>query len=104
LDAAGNNTGFSGNNNNSAAAGDKTAALLSPNTYSEDNSYTDYMAVLGGLSLRDQIYSTQKWRLNMAKQMLGIESWRSPGRLMSVTLGTLPGRIANGLARMTNRP
>lgn len=104
LDAAGNNTGAGGNNNNSAAAGDSTATALSSNTYSEDTSFTDYMAVLGGLSLRDQVYSTQKWRLNMAKQMLGIESWRSPGRFMSIGIGTLPGRILNGLARMTNRP
>jgi len=106
IDAATNNTAGTGggNNNNSAGVGDRIAAAAAPNTYSEDNSFTDYMAVLGGLSLRDQVYSTQKWRLNMAKQMLGIESWRSPGRLMSVGIGTLPGRILNSLARMTNRP
>jgi hypothetical protein len=94
----------SNSNNNGASAADAAAALLSPNTYSEDNSFTDYMAVLGGLSLRDQVYSSQKWRLNMAKQMLGSESWRSPGRLASIGIGTLPGRILNSLARATNRP
>jgi hypothetical protein len=84
--------------------GDSDLASISANTYSDDTTFTDYMAVLGGLSLKDQVYASQKWRLNMAKSMLNLESSRSPGSLMALGVGTLPGRLLQAVASYTNRP
>lgn len=38
------------------------------NILDEDNAFTDYMAVLGNLSMADQYYQTNKLALNLTKK------------------------------------
>ena len=80
-----------------------TLAVLSKSVYEEDNSYTDYMGVLGSLSWQDMVYVTNKWRLQVTRQLRTFESWRSPAHAASWVVGTLPGRIINAISLGTDR-
>ena len=85
-----------------AAAG--TLATLMGSTYEEDNAYTAYMGVLGSLSFQDMVYVSNKWRLNLTKQLRTFESWRSPAHAANWFFGTMPGRVISALALGTDRP
>lgn len=104
IQGIGSATGSSDAASKVAGAVDKVGAFLSSSTYSEDNSYSDYMAVLGGLSLADQIYWTQKWKLNVSKHILDNKAWRSPAQFASMIIGTTPGRWLSAIADRTDRP
>jgi len=67
-------------------------------TFSDDNTFTDYMAVLAGMGLADQIYALRKLKLNLTRQMaqwntffsvshfanwMGDNSFIPPSKLMS---------------------
>ena len=80
-----------------------TLAAFSKSVYEEDNSYTDYMGVLGSLSWQDMVYVSNKWRLNMTRQMRTFESWRSPAHAANWFGGTLPGRVINAISLGTDR-
>lgn len=79
------------------------ALLLDKATFDDDNLFTDYMAVLGSLSLADQIYPTNKLRLRRALRRANWEQWKSPAHLANWMIGTLPGRIASTIAHTTDR-
>lgn len=85
-------------------AGAQAASLLTASAFDEDNSYTDYLSVLGSLSFQDMVYPTNRWRLNVANQMAEFKSWRSPARWANWTMGTLPGRMLNAISENTDRP
>lgn len=78
-------------------------AAISKSVYEEDNSYTDYMGVLSSLSWQDMVYVSNKWRLNMTRQMRTFESWRSPAHAANWFGGTLPGRVINAISLGTDR-
>lgn len=74
--------------------------------FDDDNTFTDYMAVLGSLSLADQVYTTKKLRLNLTRQLTKMESLTSPARAAGWFAGTWPGRMisAISLASDVGRP
>ena len=78
-----------------------TAAALDPSVYDDSNAFTDYMAVLGGLGLTEQIYAGQKWRLNLTRQMSNYEAWMSWGSMSAMFSGSTPGRILSMMAKGT---
>lgn len=84
--------------------GAQAASLLTASAFDEDNSYTDYLSVLGSLSFQDMVYPTNRWRLNVANQMQEFKSWRSPARWANWVMGTLPGRMLNAVSQNTDRP
>lgn len=89
-----------------AFAGDKggeIATLLSKSTFDDDNAYTDYLAVLGSLGLADQIYPTNKLRLNRAKRIADWEQWKSPSHHANWMMGTQVGQIVSAITRGTSR-
>lgn len=63
--------------------------------FDDDNTFTDYMAVLSGLGLADQIYQFRKLKLNFTKQMQNFKDWKSPARWASFAGDSLPGRLAS---------
>lgn len=85
------------------AAEAATGAVIG-SSYDDDNSYTDYLAVLGSLSWTDMIYTPNKWALNLTKQLGAFESWKSSSHFASYIMGTLPGRMINALALGSDRP
>lgn len=79
------------------------STLLAKSTFDDDNAFTDYMAVLGSLGLADQIYPTNKLRLNRARRIANWNQWKSPARVANWMGGTQPGRIAARIAQGTAR-
>jgi hypothetical protein len=61
-----------------------------------DNPFSDYMAVLGGLGLADQIYVLRRFKLNLTMQMAQWRSWKSPARYASMMGDNLPARLIKG--------
>lgn len=85
-------------------AGDAAAGVLLNSSYDDDNSYTDYLAVLGALSWTDMVYTPNKWALNLTKQLGALEAWKSPSHIANWFMGTLPGRVINAVALGSDRP
>jgi len=79
------------------------AAKAFQGTFDEDTVFSDYMGVLAGLGLADQIYQWRKLKLNLTKQMGNFESWTSPARWASFAGDTLPARLASAVFKGTQR-
>lgn len=85
-------------------AGAGAAAIASATgVFDDDTAFSDYMAVLGGLSMADQIYSWRKFKLNLTRQMVAMETWASAAHFNSWLFGTMPGKLLSGLAYGTAR-
>lgn len=79
VDALGN--AVTGGNGRQAQAG---AALISDSKIYDDTTlYTDYMAVLGGLTLQELIYSGQKLKIAMTQSMVNFDQWFSASSAMN---------------------
>lgn len=76
----------------------------SPGLFDEDNAYTDYLAVLGSLSMADQIYVSRRLQLNLTRQMVDFKKWTSPAFWGNWAGGTLAGQTISAFARVTDRP
>lgn len=84
-------------------AGQAAAAVLTGGAFSEDTVFSDYMAVLAGMSLSDQIYGLRNLKLNLTRKMADYETWKSPSHMASFFGDTLPGRIISGFYRGTDK-
>jgi hypothetical protein len=91
LDAA------TGGGNTFQNAGESAGSLLSMSNFDDDNAFTDYMAVLGSLSLSDQIYPMNKLRLRRAQRMADWNQWKSPAAHANWLAGTSIGQMASAL-------
>lgn len=58
----------------------------------DDNAFTDYMAVLGGLSLLDQINPYRKLKIAAAKRVTNFETWATSANFANFVMGTPPAR------------
>lgn len=81
------------------------AGLLASATgvFDDDNAYTDYLAVLGSMSLTDQIYTWRKFKINLTRSMVAWESWSSAAHFYNWAMGTSPARFISGLAYGSSR-
>lgn len=70
-----------------AELAEKVSLAAQSATYDDDNAFTDYMAVLGSLSMHDQVYSDNKWRLSMARRYAELQSFKSPAKTASWVMG-----------------
>lgn len=77
------------------------ATLTDPNTWDDSNKYSEIMAVYGGLTLQEQIYTSQKIRLAQTKMISSFESWASVGSFQNKIGGWLPARMLHILGRGT---
>jgi hypothetical protein len=71
--------------------------------FDEDNAYTDYLAVLAGMNLNDQVYQGRKLKLNLARKLSNFRSMMSWEHHATVLGGTLPARIASMFFKGTRR-
>ena len=69
----------------------------------DDNVFTDYLAVLAGMSVSEQIYSLNKFKLNLTKTMAQWNSWASPAHFASFAGDSIPGRLASSIFKGTAR-
>lgn len=75
----------------------------SPGLFDEDNKYTDFLATLGSMGLHDQIYTSQRLKINATRMLSHWKSYTSPAKWANMAVGTLPGRMISSFARMTDR-
>jgi hypothetical protein len=75
-----------------AAAGAAVTALAA-GTFDDDTVFSDYMALLGGMTLADQIYSWRRYKLNLTKTMTNWNTWFSRSHFASVLGNTPPARL-----------
>jgi hypothetical protein len=68
-----------------------------------DNPFADYMAVLGGMGLADQIYMFRRLKLNLTMQMAQWRSWLTPSHFASVAGELLPARLVGMFFKGTDR-
>jgi len=95
--------GITGTDNAGEALG-QLAVLGLSSTWDDENLYTDYMALLGGLSLQDQTTAGRRLKLAITRQMVAGKNWISPSRVGMHALGSKPGRLISILYRGTDRP
>jgi hypothetical protein len=68
-----------------------------------DNPFADYMAVLGGMGLADQIYMMRRFKLNLTMQMAQWRSWLTPAHFASMAGDLLPARMVGMFFKGTNK-
>lgn len=84
-------------------AGEAAAIIATGGAFSDDTVFSDYMAILAGMSLPDQIYGSRHMKLNLTKRMAAFETWKSPSHMASFLGDTLPGKALSALYRGTDK-
>ena len=85
----------------SSVAGGTAAAL--GGAFDDDSVFTDYMAILGGLGLADQIYQWRKLKLNITRAGAQWDSYLSESHMAALAADTLPGRLIAAFYKGTAR-
>lgn len=71
--------------------------------FDDETAFSDYMAVLGGVSLSDQIYPWRKFKMRLTQQMGEWSSWYSASHYASMAGDTLPARLVSAIFKGTAR-
>jgi hypothetical protein len=71
--------------------------------FDDDNSFTDYMAVLGSLGLVDQVYGFNRLKRNMTQMLTSFDKYTSPAYWSNWAGSTMPGRLMSSIANSTGR-
>jgi len=90
----------------SALAGENgqvAAATLTGAAFTPDTDFSDYLAVLSGMALNDQIYGMRKLKLNITRTMTAYETWKSPAHMASFLGDTFPARVMSMFYRGTDK-
>lgn len=102
--AVGNAVGGVTGTNNAGDALGELAVLGLGSTWDDENMMTDYLSLLGGLSLQDQTQAGRRLKLAITRQMVAGKNWISPSRVGVHAMGSKPGRLISILYRGTDRP
>ncbi len=71
--------------------------------FDEDNNFTDYMAILGGLGLAEQYYPSSRWRLRANKLAVNFRSYTSMENFLMWSIdSTIPGGVISALSGRGN--
>ena len=84
-------------------AGRVAAITLTGAAFTQDTVFSDYLAVLSGMALNDQIYGLRNLKLNITKAMVDYDSWTSPSHMASFLGNTFPGRVMGMFFRGTDK-
>jgi hypothetical protein len=90
----------------SAVAGEKgqiAAVALTGGAFTPDTDFSDYLAVLSGMALNDQIYGFRNLKLNITRKMAAYETWKSPAHMASFLGDTFPARAMGMFYRGTDK-
>lgn len=71
--------------------------------FDDDTAFSDYMAVLAGMGVADQIYAWRKFKLNLTRQMVNWRSFYSKSHFASVAGNVAPVRLADIFFKGTSR-
>ena len=100
IDAA---AGGMGMETNAQQGAQDIMTLLDKSTFDDDSPFSDYMAVLGSLSLSSQIYPTNKLRLRLAQNRAHYQQWTSGAHLASLMSSNSMGRTIKRMLAGTER-
>lgn len=78
-------------------------SILDSKNFDEDNTFNDYMSVLGSLGLEDMVYGTQKLKLRATQRMLEFKSFYSMGHFAQFINGTLPSKFFSAFAQQGSK-
>lgn len=87
------NTFTGGDGAENARKGLALASSLLGSTWDDDNNYTDYLAILGGIPLEDAVQPSRKWALRMARQQAKFDDLTSPTKAASFVSDNIAGEI-----------
>lgn len=75
----------------------KGFSLTTPtaSVFDDDNTFTDYMAALSGMTLQEQIYTGDKLKIALTRWNAEFRSWKSPARWMQLVGDTSIARLAS---------
>lgn len=73
------------------------------NAFSDDTAFNDYMAVLAGMSLQDQIYATHKLKFNLTNIAQQWNSYYSASHFAAFAGNELPSRLVSAVFKGTSR-
>ncbi len=79
------------------------AGYFADGAFDDETVFSDYMAVLGGLGLADQIYAWRRLKMNMLRQNQNFSTWLSTSHFASWAGDTIPGRFMSALFKGTAR-
>lgn len=85
------------------AAGAAAGAAVASGVFDDDTVFSDYMAVLGGMGLADQIYSIRKLKLNLTRKLADFDRWTSPAFYASFIGDTPPARLVSAFYKGVDR-
>jgi len=69
--------------------------------FSEDSAFTDYLNVLSGMGMQDQIYAYNKWKLNISRALQNFDTFFSAAHFASFASDIMPVRLAGQIMRGT---
>jgi len=105
--ATGSLAGALGMNTNASqggSTGTSVASYLTSGPYSDYSNFSDYLAVLGALDWKDQVYPLRKWSIARDKARLDYDTFKSPAHAAGWANGTSIGQLISGMVRGTDRP
>lgn len=73
--------------------------LFGTTMFDEENNFTDYLAILGGLGVVEQYYNNPRWRLRRARSALRRSQFFSRENLTTRLVNNFPGSILTELVR-----
>ncbi len=83
--------------------GEAVANIVTGGAFSQDTNFSDYLAVLSGMALNDQIYGSRTLKLNLTQQMAAFEQWKSPAHMASFFGDTFPARVMGMFFKGTDK-
>lgn len=89
-----------------SVTGDNGVAVASAmlgSTYDDDNSYTDYLAILAGIPLEAEINSLRKWAVRLARQQAAFDDAASPERAAMWAMSGMTGEVWKAFGQATDR-
>lgn len=73
--------------------------------FGDENNFHDFLAVVAGLSMADQVYIRRRWGLRLSKTIVNFRKFTSPHYYANmVNAGTMIGRMVNAISREIGRP
>jgi hypothetical protein len=79
-----------------------SAAISSLGSLFDDETvFSDYIAVLSSLGMRDQVYGVPKLKLRLTRMATQWDTWLSPGHYASIMGDSIPGRMLSAVYRGT---
>jgi len=76
---------------------------LGKEIYDDDTAFNDYMAVIAGLGVAEQVFTWRKSKLRATRALMNWENWTSPARIANVVGDWMPSRLLSAFYPVPNK-